>query len=81
MSIAKLLHGLDSLDLRIQQLGVDLLGFMLNMKKKFGHAFVSNKEGQNRKPVRSTLTYVKDLMSVKSKNMMITKVLVRYSSS
>jgi len=49
MSIRKLLRGLDSLDLNIQQLGFNPRSIMLNMKRKVGHPLVSNEEGQNHK--------------------------------
>jgi len=45
--LLKLKHKLDYLDLNIQQLGVDLNSFMLDMKREVGHPFVSNVEYQN----------------------------------
>jgi len=55
--------------------------FMLNIKSKVGHPFVSNKEGQNHETNGVTLTHLQVLMGVKNKKMMMAKVLVRHSSS
>jgi len=39
--------GIDSLDLNIQQLEVDLYSFVVKMKNKVRQSFVSTKERQN----------------------------------
>ena len=52
MSIRKLLklkHKLNSLDLMIQQLGVDLHSFILDTRRKDGHLLPSNEQGENHK--------------------------------
>ena len=47
MLIRKLLHEVDSPNVNIQKLGVDLSSFMLDMEREVQHPFVSNEEGQN----------------------------------
>jgi len=66
----KLKHGLDSLDLKIKQLGVDLHS-VLDMNRGVGQPFVLNEEAKVMKPMSSNLTYLQDLMSMNKKIMMV----------
>ena len=61
-------------------MGVDLHFFMLDIRRKLDIPLSQMKRAKIKKLMRLTLTYLPDLMSVKNKKMMMTKVLVRHSS-
>jgi len=69
------------LELDVRIWGLKLYSLIVNKEGDVGQPFTRNDVGENHEGDEINFGYNQDLMSMKNDKMMITKVLVRHSSS